>query len=42
LALWPLNGKKLPEQRRAFGGPVPPHHAFLIEHIFAKIDFLDD
>jgi transposase len=34
--------KKLPELRRALDGRFRPHHAFLIEQIFAKIDFLDD
>ena len=34
--------KKLPELRRALQGRFRPHHAFLIEQIFAKIDFLDD
>lgn len=34
--------KKLPELRRALEGRFRPHHAFLIEQIFAKIDFLDD
>lgn len=34
--------KKLPELRRALHGRFRPHHAFLIEQIFAKIDFLDD
>ena len=33
--------KKLPELRRALHGRFRPHHAFLIEQIFAKIDFLD-
>jgi transposase len=34
--------KKLPELRRAVQGRFRPHHAFLIEQIFAKIDFLDE
>jgi transposase len=34
--------KKLPELRRALQGRFQPHHAFLIEQIFAKIDFLDE
>jgi len=34
--------KKLPELRRALVGRFRPHHAFLIEQIFAKIDFLDE
>jgi transposase len=34
--------KKLPELRRALEGRFRPHHAFLIEPIFAKIDFLDE
>lgn len=34
--------KKLPALRRALHGRFRPHHAFLIEQIFAKIDFLDD
>jgi len=34
--------KKLPELRRALLGHFRPHHAFLIEQIFAKIDFLDE
>src|SRR5499426_2589879 len=34
--------KKLPELRRALHGRFRPHHAFLIEQIFAKIDFLDE
>src|SRR5688572_16069695 len=33
---------KLPELRRALHGRFRPHHAFLIEQIFAKIDFLDE
>lgn len=33
---------KLPELRRALLGRFRPHHAFLIEQIFAKIDFLDE
>jgi transposase len=34
--------KKLPALRRALQGRFRPHHAFLIEQIFAKIDFLDE
>jgi transposase len=34
--------KKLPELQRALQGRFQPHHAFLIEQIFAKIDFLDE
>ncbi len=34
--------KKLPELRRALEGRFRTHHAFLIEQIFAKIDFLDE
>jgi transposase len=34
--------KKLPELQRALHGRFRPHHAFLIEQIFAKIDFLDE
>ena len=34
--------RKLPELRRALQGRFRPHHAFLIERIFAKIDFLDE
>ena len=34
--------KKVPELRRALDGRFRPHHAFLIEQILAKIDFLDD
>ena len=34
--------KKLPELRRALQGHFRPHHAFLLEQIFAKIDFLDE
>lgn len=34
--------KKLPELRRALQGRFRPHHAFLIEQILAKIDFLDE
>lgn len=33
---------KLPELRRALLGRFRPHHAFLIEQICAKIDFLDE
>ena len=34
--------KKLPELRRALAGRFRRHHAFLVEQIFAKIDFLDE
>jgi transposase len=34
--------KKLPELRRALQGRFRPHHAFLIEQVLAKIDFLDE
>jgi transposase len=34
--------KKLPALRRALEGRFRSHHAFLIEQIFAKIDFLDE
>jgi transposase len=34
--------KKLPVLRRALQGRFRRHHAFLIEQIFAKIDFLDE
>src|SRR5881397_1532995 len=34
--------KKLPALRRALHGRFRPHHAFLIEQIFAKVDFLDE
>ena len=34
--------KKLPELRRALHGRFRPHHAFLVEQILAKIDFLDE
>jgi transposase len=34
--------KKLPLLQRALQGRFRPHHAFLIEQIFAKIDFLDE
>jgi transposase len=34
--------KKLPLLQRALQGHFRPHHAFLIEQIFAKIDFLDE
>lgn len=34
--------KKLPDLRRALEGRFRPHHAFLIEQIIAKIDFLDE
>ena len=33
---------KLPALRRALQGRFRAHHAFLVEQIFAKIDFLDD
>ena len=34
--------QKLPDLRRALQGRFRPHHAFLIEQILAKIDFLDE
>jgi len=34
--------KKLPLLQRALQGRFRPHHAFLIEQIFAKVDFLDE
>lgn len=34
--------QKLPQLRRALQGRFRAHHAFLIEQIFAKIDFLDE
>jgi transposase len=34
--------RKLPELQRALEGRFRRHHAFLIEQIFAKIDFLDE
>ena len=34
--------KKLPELRRALQGRFRRHHAFLIEQVLAKIDFLDE
>jgi transposase len=34
--------KKLPELRRALEGRFRPHHAFLIEQVLTKIDFLDE
>lgn len=34
--------KKLPLLQQALQGRFRPHHAFLIEQIFAKIDFLDE
>jgi transposase len=34
--------KKVPELRRALQGRFRQHHAFLIEQILAKIDFLDE
>jgi transposase len=34
--------KKLPELRRALGGRFRRHHAFLVEQILAKIDYLDE
>lgn len=34
--------QKLPELRRALHGRFRRHHAFLIEQIFAKLDFLDE
>jgi transposase len=34
--------KKLPDLQRALQGRFRAHHAFLIQQIFAKIDFLDE
>jgi transposase len=34
--------KKLPALRRALQGQFRPHHAFLVEQVLAKIDFLDE
>ena len=34
--------KKLPALREALRGRFRPHHAFLIEQILAKVDFLDE
>jgi transposase len=34
--------KKLPDLRRALHGRFRPHHAFLLEQVLAKIDFLDE
>jgi transposase len=34
--------KKLPALRQALTGRFRGHHAFLVEHILAKIDFLDE
>jgi transposase len=34
--------QKLPALQRALQGRFRPHHAFLIQQIFAKIDFLDE
>jgi transposase len=34
--------KKLPELRRALAGRFRHHHAFLVEQILAKIDYLDE
>jgi transposase len=34
--------KKLPDLRRALQGRFQPHHAFLLEQILAKIDFVDE
>lgn len=34
--------KKLPELRRALAGRFRRHHAFLLEQILAKIDYLDE
>lgn len=34
--------KKLPELRRALAGRFRRHHAFLVEQILAKVDFLDE
>jgi transposase len=34
--------KKLPELQRALQGRFRPHHAFLLQQVLAKIDFLDE
>jgi transposase IS116/IS110/IS902 family protein len=34
--------KKLPELQRALQGRFKPHHAFVIEQVLTKIDFLDE
>jgi transposase len=34
--------KKLPQLREALAGRFRPHHAFLIEQVLAKIDFLEE
>lgn len=34
--------KKLPALQRALAGRFRPHHAFLIEQVLAKIDYLDE
>jgi transposase len=34
--------KKLPDLRRALQGRFRPHHAFLLQQVLAKIDFLDE
>jgi transposase len=34
--------KKLPELQRALQGRFRPHHAFLLEQVLTKIDFLDE
>lgn len=34
--------KKLPALRRALEGRFRPHHAFLVEQVLAKVDFLDE
>ncbi len=34
--------QKLPALRRALAGRFRPHHAFLVEQILAKIDYLDE
>ena len=34
--------KKLPDLRRALTGRFRPHHAFLLEQVLAKLDFLDE
>lgn len=34
--------KKLPDLQRALQGRFRPHHAFLLEQILAKIDYLDE
>jgi len=34
--------KKLPELRQALQGRFRPHHAFLVEQILTKVDFIDE